>query len=812
MSEDQAKNKNSIIVQTMEEVMHNSMMPYAEYVIMDRAIPRVEDGLKPVQRRILYTMLELSLMPDKPHRKSARIVGDCLGKYHPHGDSSVYEAMVRMAQDFNMRVPLVNGHGNFGSIDGDPAAAMRYTEARMTPLALELLRDIDKDTIPYSLNFDDTLKEPDVLPGRYPNLLVNGTTGIAVGLATNIPPHNLGESIDAAIALLENPELSLDKVMKKLKGPDFPTGGFLLDGGELKTAYETGRGRVVMRAKTHIETLKNGKKLIVIDELPFQVNKANALEKILKLSEDKKNLFAGVSDIRDESDRNGMRAVVEVKKDTDIEKLMNCLYKYSDLQNNFNINMVAIANGKPKQMGLVEILNYYNDYQKQIITRRTKFDLGAAQRRAHILEGLMIAVDAIDHVIRLIRSSQTPAEAKQKLMETFSISEIQAQAILDMRLQRLTNLSITELRNEREELLARIDELEAILNNDENLIAVIKQEMLSIKKQYGEPRRTVFLDATPVIEIDESETIIAEDVVVFMTDLGIKRVNEKTFASRGSGEENIIYWQVSAKTNQRLQLFTNLGNMHSIDVMDIPEPKGKDRGVIPSGLVPGWQDSERILKAIILENQSEKSNLLFFTKNGMAKKSQISQYISRSKRLVACNLKENDEIIAMTISDEKATVLMITKQGMSIRFFVDSIPVTGRATAGVKCIQLSNTDSLVFAAQVIDEISKVFVISDRGYGKNSLLLDYEVQGRNGKGVKTFDFKKNRSNGEEIAAACVWDVPLQLQIQQKNGTTTELDIQSVPTDTRFSKGSPLVLSLMDDIVTNIFCNDATCLGE
>ena len=796
--------EHDYIVQTMEEVMHNSMMPYAEYVIMDRAIPRVEDGLKPVQRRILYTMMELGLTPDKPHRKSARIVGDCLGKYHPHGDSSVYDAMVRMAQDFNMQCPLVNGHGNFGSVDGDPAAAMRYTEARMTPLAMELLRDIDKETIPYALNFDDTLKEPELLPGRFPNLLVNGATGIAVGLATNIPPHNLNETIDAAVMLLENPEMPLEKIMKKIKGPDFPTGGYILDDGDIKTAYEMGRGRVAIRAKTHIETLKNGKKLIVIDELPYQVNKANALEKILKLSEDRKNLFAPISDIRDESDRNGMRAVIEVKRDADMDKMMAYLYKYSDLQINFNINMVAIANGKPQLMGLIPILNYYNAYQKDIVTRRTQFDLSAAERRAHVLEGLIIAVDAIDEIIQLIRASQTPSEAKQKLMKRFELTEIQAQAVLDMRLQRLTNLSIVELKKEHAELADKIKELQMILADESKLISVIKKEMLEIKKKYGVPRKTVFLDETPVIEIDESEVMPSEDVVVFMTKLGIKRINAKTFESKGSGETERILWRIDARTNQRIQLFTNYGNMHAVDVGDIPEPRGKDRGVIPSGLIPGWQDGETILSVFQFDAQVKDKSILFLTKKGMAKRSLVSQYETRNKRLVACNLKKEDELIHVALDNEGKSVLLITKQGMSIRFAADTIPETGRATAGVKAIQLALDDAVIFGQQMLNEAGSVFVISDRGYGKNSLLLDYDIQGRNGKGLRTFDFKKNRTNGEEIVSVCLIHEPCMINIEQKNGERTEFDSRSIRTDARFSKGDPLVMSMMDNVVTNAYC--------
>ena len=455
-------NTEVILQKTMESVMHASMMPYSEHVILDRALPRVEDGLKPVQRRILYTMQELALSPDKPHRKCARIVGDCLGKYHPHGDSSVYGALARMAQDFVMRGQLVDGHGNFGSIDGDSPAAMRYTEARMTPLAMEMLRDIDKDTVDFHLNFDDTLNEPDLLPCSFPNVLVNGADGIAVGLATNIPPHNLGEAIDGVIALMDRPDISTRELMQYIPAPDFPTGGVLACGEELYQAYETGRGKVPLRAKIHIEDGQSGRKLIVITEMTYGKSKQLCLEKILKLSEEKPDLLGGIYDIRDESDRTGMRAVVELKKDTDPERILAALYKYSDLQDTVGINMVVIAEGKPMQLGLKAMLTYYLKHRKNVVLRRTKYDLDKAKARAHILEGLIIAVDNLDEVIRLIRGSKTPKEAKEKLMAAFSLSEIQAQAILDMRLQRLTNLEILTLRKEYAELLKLIKQLEAI--------------------------------------------------------------------------------------------------------------------------------------------------------------------------------------------------------------------------------------------------------------------------------------------------------------------------------------------------------------
>ena len=558
-SGEQIKFGEKIIERSMDEVMHSSMMPYAEHVILERALPRVEDGLKPVQRRILYTMMELGLSPDKPYRKSARIVGDCLGKYHPHGDSSVYDAMVRMAQGFNMSMPLVDGHGNFGSVDGDSAAAMRYTEARMMPLALELLRDIDKDTVSFNLNFDDTLKEPDLLPGRFPNLLVNGASGIAVGLATNIPPHNLGEATDAVLAQLKDPDVTVEELMKLMPCPDFPTGGYILDSDEIKTAYETGRGKLTMRAKTHIEEQKNGRKLIVITEIPYQVNKARLLEEILHITQEKKTLFAAVSDIRDESDRLGMRAVVEVKKEGDAEKILGYLYKYSDLQATFGVNMVAIADGKPRQLGLKELISCYIGHQENVVTRRTEFELENAKRREHVLLGLMVAIDNLDEVIKIIRASKTPKIARDALMERFSLSEIQAQAILDLRLQRLTNLEMLSIEKEYKEILRQIKMLEGILGSKAKLREVIRKELTEIKEKYAVPRRTLPMRDETHIEIPEEPPRVAEETVVtILPDEKLRKVLRRNFNTEqalSEGATHIIY----APSDKRLKIFMNTG-------------------------------------------------------------------------------------------------------------------------------------------------------------------------------------------------------------------------------------------------------------
>lgn len=566
-----ATDKN-ILTKSMDDVMHESMLPYAEHVILERALPRVEDGLKPVQRRILYTMLGLGNTPDKPHRKSARIVGDCLGKYHPHGDSSVYDAMVRMAQDFNMRAPLVDGHGNFGSIDGDSAAAMRYTEARMTPLALELLRDIDKDTVKFSLNFDDTEKEPDVLPGRFPNLLVNGANGIAVGLATAIPPHNFAETIDAVIAQMEKPDISLDELMQIIPCPDFPTGGYILASDEIRAAYETGRGKLTVRAKCHIEEQKNGKKLIVATEMPYQVNKARALEGILKITQEKKAMFAGVSDIRDESDRMGMRAVIEVKKDADAGKILQYLYKYSDLQVTFGVNMVAIAEGKPQQLGLKDMLRYYIAHQEDVVTRRTRFDLDAAMKREHILNGLSIAVMNIDEVIAIIRASKTPKIAREALMKRFELTEIQAQAILDLRLQRLTNLELLAIEKEHKNILKTIKELNAILASPQRLHQVIKGELGEIREKYAKPRMTEIINAEPVIEVNEAEIAAVDVSVAISADGKLRRVPRRQRDTLNTEAER-ARWLFDTSTDKRIKLFTNLGSLITLSVDDIAETK-----------------------------------------------------------------------------------------------------------------------------------------------------------------------------------------------------------------------------------------------
>ena len=785
----------TIITKGMEAVMHDSMIPYAEYVIMERALPRIEDGLKPVQRRILYTMLELGLTPDKPHRKSARIVGDCLGKYHPHGDTSVYDAMVRMAQEFNMQMPMVDGHGNFGSVDGDSAAAMRYTEARMTPVAMEMLRDLEKDTVKFSLNFDDTLKEPDLLPGRFPNLLVNGSSGIAVGLATNIPPHNMGEAIDAAVMYMDDPEVSLDELMKVIPCPDFPTGGYILESDEIRNAYETGRGKITVRAKAEIEEQKNGKKLIVVTEMPYQVNKAKALEDILHISEEKKALFAGIGEIRDESDRMGMRAVIEVKKDADAEKILQYLYKYSDLQVTFGVNMVAIADGKPQTLGLKEILRHYIRHQENVVTRRTKFDLDAAERREHILEGLMVAIANIDEVIALIRAAKSPKEAKEGLMKRFELTDIQAQAILDLRLQRLTNLERLAIEKEYREVGRQIKEYKGILSSEEKLRAVIRREMLAIKEKYAVPRRTRLIQGEEEIVVSREDMIVVDDAIVALLEGGkIRRLPKRNFTAESIASEKPVFI-METQTDRRLRFFTSHGNCLIIGVDELPEARLTAKATNLNSLVQLEKDEE----IVACFDEVKGDTLVFYTALGSAKRTEGKEFDLRTKKTAAIALKDDDRVIAVEKQDETAgTVIMVSKGGMSIRFATDTVPVMGKGAGGVKCMKLDGGDRVIFAAQIADE-GEILTISDRGYAKRSLVFDYEIQGRNGKGLKTFDFKKNGSNGTAIAAALYVKEPYDIVIRQFHGEETVVNTETVFIEQRPGKGMLTVMALLDDIV-------------
>ena len=800
-----------IIQMPMEEVMHNSMLPYAEYVILERALPRVEDGLKPVQRRILYTMSELGLTPDKPHRKCARIVGDCLGKYHPHGDTSVYDALVRMAQPFSLMGMLVDGHGNFGSIDGDGAAAMRYTEARMTSLAMLMLRDIEKDTVPFRLNFDDTLKEPDMLPARFPNLLVNGASGIAVGLATNIPPHHFGEAVKAVIAQIEKPDITVKELMQHIPAPDFPTGGVLLSTDEIEKAYETGRGRLLLRAKVHIENGSSGRKLIVITEMPYQVAKAGMLEKILKLSEEKKAALGGIYDIRDESDRTGLRAVIELRKDVDPQKVLHYLYKYSDMQVTFGVNMVAIAEGKPVQMGLKEIIGHFIRHQKNVVTRRTQYDLDQARARAHILEGLMVAVDNLDEVIALIRGSKTPKEAKQKLMDRFSLTDIQAQAILDMRLQRLTNLEILALRKEYEEVKRLIDKLESILASEKKLLNVIKAELMEMAAEHNENRRTLLVREEENASALEEEEAVPEEAVVLYTFGGqLKRMYPKYFEKLPppdpqSGLTDVPRFLFNTFTDHTLMFFTDRGNCYPLSVGSLPESnRPKDRGVLLTGVLAGLENGESLCQLLCLKTShlAQAPDFLFITAQGMVKRTSAAEYDVRRQKFAAINLKDGDKLLGLIPAAEAQDILLVSRGGQCIRFAQDTVPQTGRATGGVKGIQLEAGDELLWGGQ-IGTNDQMVLISDRGSAKRLLAMDFEVQGRNGKGVRCFAFNKNGSNGTSIAGcARLGSESTPLVITQAQSAPTAINSDEINLQAKADKGKPCVLALMEDVVTGL----------
>ena len=792
--DDKIQFNEEIIVKNMEDVLHDSMIPYSEHVILERALPRVEDGLKPVQRRILFTMHELGNTADKPHRKCARIVGDCLGKYHPHGDSSVYDALARMAQSFVMRAPLVDGHGNFGSIDGDSPAAMRYTEARMTELSAQLLRDIDKDTVGFHLNFDDTQKEPDLLPARFPNLLVNGASGIAVGLATNIPPHNLGEAIDAAVALIDRPSCDTRELMQHLKGPDFPTGGILAADDELFQAYETGRGKLQVRARLHLEDGAAGRKLIVITEIPYQVNKAAMLEKILKVSEEKKALFSGIYDIRDESDRTGMRAVIEVRKDADPEKLLNALYKYTDLQVTFGVNMVAIAGGKPVQLGIKAILSHFIAHQKNVVSRRTKYELNQAETRAHVLEGLIVAVDNLDEVIRIIRSSKNPKEARMRLMERFQLTEIQAQAILDMRLQRLTNLEILTLRKEYAELLKLIANLKAILASEKKLMNVIKKELIEIREKFADPRRTELVDSFQEIVI-EPEAPIADEAAVVLTRAGfVKRMAPRLLekADKSDAPAQVI----SCFTDEKLLFITDLGNCYPVPVGQIPECRPKDRGIALGGLLAGLEKGESLVRLIPAGNYE--GELLFATCNGLVKRTARTELNVRKSRFACISLKGDDRLAAVLDPAGYEGVLLLSRQGMAIHFALEEVSLIGRTAAGVKGMNLSAGDSVAFCFCHNGE-GEVLMVSELGYLKRCLLIDFDRQSRGGKGVKAFNFLKNGSNGSYIAGALTVTDPYDFDICQTSGAASRFNTDMVEIESRAGRGSAYVMVVMDDFV-------------
>lgn len=741
------REEQKVIAVNIEEEMKKSYLDYAMSVIVSRALPDVRDGLKPVHRRILYAMNELGLSPDKQYRKSARVVGDVLGKYHPHGDSSVYGAMVRLAQDFNTRYTLVDGHGNFGSVDGDSPAAMRYTEVKMTKLAIEMLRDINKETVDFRPNFDETLQEPVVLPSRFPNLLVNGSAGIAVGMATNIPPHNLGEIIDGIVMMIDNPDVNIESLMKVIKGPDFPTGAMIMGKEGIRNAYRTGRGRIVVRAKTEIEETIKGRNRIIVTELPYQVNKAILIEKIAEYVRDKK--IEGISDLRDESDREGMRIVIELKRDANPNIVLNNLYKHTQLQDTFGVIMLALVNDEPKVLNLRDILYYYLEYQKEIIVRRTQYDLKKAEERAHILEGLRIALDHIDEVINIIRSSKDEDIAKERLMTSFGLSEKQSQAILDMKLRRLTGLEREKLDEEYEQLIKEINKFREILANERLIYQIIKDELLEIKEKYGDHRRTKIMPSADEIELEDM--IAEEDVIITLTHYGyIKRLPEDTYKAQRRGgrgitaittrEEDFVEHLFVTSTHDTVLFFTNEGKMFSLKAYEIPEGKRQSKGTAIINLL-NLNGKEKITAVIPIKEYDPESNLVFVTKNGIIKKTRFDQFKNiRKNGLNAINLKEDDELISVRKTDGNRELILLTCNGMAIRFHESDVREMGRNATGVKAINLNKGDYVV-SMDLVEEGKDLLVVSEYGYGKRTPLNEYKVQKRGGKGLKTYNIKE-----------------------------------------------------------------------
>ncbi len=780
----------------IEDEMKKSYMDYAMSVIVGRALPDVRDGFKPVHRRILYAMNELNLSPDKPHRKSARIVGDVLGKYHPHGDSAVYLAMVRMAQDFSIRMPLVDGHGNFGSVDGDNPAAMRYTEARLAKIAVEMLRDIQKETVDFMSNFDDTMEEPIVLPSRFPNLLVNGSSGIAVGMATSIPPHNLGEVIDGAVLMLENPDVSLEEVMGMIQGPDFPTGASIIGRAGILSAYRTGRGRVRVRAVAEIETMPNGKPQIIVTELPYQVNKARLIEKMAQLVRDKK--LDGITDLRDESDRTGMRVVIELRRDVSANVVLNKLYKHTQMQDTFGIIMLALVDGQPKVLNLKEMLHHYLEHQKEIVVRRTRYDLAKAEDKAHILEGLRIALDHLDRVIALIRAAHTGAEAKEGLMTQFALSDRQAQAILDMRLQRLTGLERDKIIQDYEETMKLIDELRAILASDQLVRDIIKEELTAIREKYNDPRRTVIEE--DLDELNMIDYVEEEDVVITMTHFGYcKRVPVDLYKSQRRGgkgisalstrEEDFVERIMITSSHNYLLFFTNQGKVYKLNAYEIPEGKRQARGTAIVNLIQLGPE-ERITATIPVSKQCEFKHLLMATKNGLIKKTQLCQFENtRRNGLIAITLREGDELISVRHADPGHHVMLATARGIAIRFAADQLRETGRTSIGVKGITLKKDDRVV-TMEVVDpeQSADLLVVSEKGFGKRTPIDKYRLQSRGGKGLYTYYYSED--TGELIGARITMEEDELLLINQ-DGSIIRLSVDAISKFSRRTKGVRLM---------------------
>lgn len=782
----------------LKKTMETSYIDYAMSVIAARALPDVRDGLKPVQRRIMYAMIELNNGPDKPHRKCARIVGDTMGKYHPHGDSSIYGALVNLAQDWSTRYPLVDGHGNFGSVDGDGAAAMRYTEARLSKISMEMLRDIKKDTVDFIPNFDETEKEPVVLPSRFPNLLVNGTSGIAVGMATNIPPHNLREVINGVVKIIDNYEIDketeIEELLKIIKGPDFPTGAEILGTNGIEQAYRTGRGKIRVRAVSNIESMENGKNRIVVTELPYMVNKAKLIEKISELHRDKR--VDGITDLRDETSREGMRICIELRRDVNPNIVLNQLYKHTQLQDTFGVIMLALVNNEPVVMNLLQMLQYYLKHQEEVVTRRTQYDLNNAEKRAHIVEGLLIALDNIDEVIQLIRSSKTAAEAKEKLMERFSLSEPQANSIVEMRLRSLTGLEREKLENEYAELKKVIEKYRAILADRKVLLGVVKKEIIEIRDKYGDDRRTSI--GYDEFDLSMEDLIPNENTVITMTKLGyIKRMSVDNFKSQHRGgkgikgmqtiDDDYIENMLMTTTHHYIMFFTNKGRMYRLKVYQIPECGRTARGTAIINLIQLMPD-ERITAVITLRDYDENKYLFMATKKGIVKKTSIMEYANiRKSGLQAINLRDDDDLIEVKVTDNTKDIFLVTKHGQCIRFNENDVRTTGRVSMGVIGMNLSYDDEVV-AMQLNTQGEHLLIVSEYGMGKRTAIEEFTVQHRGGKGIKCY--KITEKTGNVVAAKAV-NEDTEVMIINTEGIIIQLMVNEVSVLGRITSGVKMI---------------------
>lgn len=789
----------------IEDEMRKSYIDYAMSVIVGRALPDVRDGLKPVHRRILYAMNEIGLTPEKAYRKSATVVGDVLGKYHPHGDTAVYESMVKMAQEFSIRYPLVDGHGNFGSIDGDSAAAMRYTEAKMQKLALEMLRDIDKETVQYKPNYDERLQEPVVLPARYPNLLVNGSNGIAVGMATSIPPHNLREVIDAVVELIDNEDATVEDLMKHVKGPDFPTGATIMGKTYIRDAYMTGRGKVTVRSKSEIEELPNGKSQIIITEIPFQVNKARMIEKIADLVKDKK--IDGITDLRDESNRNGIRIVIELRRDVNANIVLNNLYKQSQLQDVYSIIMLSLVNGEPKVLNLREMLVHYLNHQKEVVTRRTQYDLKKAKERAHILKGLLIALDNIDKVIKIIRGSETGAAAKEALIEGFSLSDVQAQAILDMRLQRLTGLERGKIEDEHNELLKSIAYYQSILDDQNVLLSIIREEILKIREKHGDKRRSIITEAAE--EIDIKDTIPDEEVTVTLTHYGyIKRIPMDTYKSQRRGgkgitsmtkrDEDFVEKLMLTSNHNKILFLTNKGRMFRLNVYEIPQSGRIAKGTNIINLIP-LEKNEKVTSFLSAKDVPDDNYLVMCTKNGVIKKTMISEFRKSSRNgLIAISLRDNDELISVKTTEGNENFILVTRKGMAITFDETQVRDMGRSAMGVRAMKLDKDDEIV-SMEIADPEKQLLVISEKGFGKRTKIKDYRLQTRGGKGVKTY--KISDKTGFVVGAKSV-DKNEEIMIINSDGSLIRMSVNQISILSRVTSGVKVMRTDEDSFVASV----------